>query len=102
MASRIFAAAYHLGGCLGLELELDSAMGLHIDNLQSDEITRLEMAEYANLERRFGDMVRPRTEPCPRYNCHGMTFAGRRTGISSPLTVRQMLHEDRYIEVAKA
>ena len=83
------------------ELQLDSALGRHIENEQSDEVTLWDKKQYVDLEKRFGTLVRPRTDPCPRYNCHGMTFAARRTAIASPLSVRQMLHEDQYKEVPK-
>jgi len=92
-----------LGDALaGLKLKLDTAAGRHIDNEQSDEITFWDKAQYADLERRFGDMVRPRTVACPRYNCHGMTFASRRTGIDAQVTIRQVLHEDQYGQVLVA
>ena len=86
---------------MGRVLQLESAMGRQIGNEQSDEITLWDMAQYANLERRYGTLVQPRTAPCPTYNCHGMTFAGRRTGIASPVTVRQVLHEDSYKDVPR-
>lgn len=86
---------------MGREIQLDSALGRHIDNEQSAEITMWEASQYRDLERRFGGVVEPRTEPSPRYNCHGLTFASRRTGISSPVSVRQALHEDGYTEVSK-
>ena len=33
------------------------------------------------------------------YNCHGMTFASRRTGIYDDQSLFVILHEDNYIEV---
>jgi hypothetical protein len=37
--------------------------------------------------------------PCPAYNCHGMTFASRRTVISKPTEVAKILHDDEYVTV---
>ena len=35
----------------------------------------------------------------PHYNCHGMTFAARRTAISASSEVQKILNEDGYVEV---
>lgn len=33
------------------------------------------------------------------YNCHGLTFANRRTGIDDPAAIRMILREDDYVKV---
>ena len=40
-----------------------------------------------------------RAGPSGRYNCHGMTFASRRTGIWNAATVQQILIDDGYRSV---
>jgi hypothetical protein len=40
-----------------------------------------------------------RTGILPVYNCHGLTFASRRTGIDLPESVWRILDEDGYTEV---
>lgn len=42
---------------------------------------------------------RPRTKCDYVYNCHGMTFASRRTGIYASQDVARILEEDDYQEV---
>ncbi len=37
----------------------------------------------------------------PRYNCHGLVFACRRTGIYDVGTCQQILKDDRHREVSK-
>ncbi len=40
-------------------------------------------------------MHRP-TPVCYTYNCHGLTFAGRRTQITSSAEIRKILDDDDY------
>ena len=37
--------------------------------------------------------------PCRTYNCHGLTFASRRTGIWNPAEIHKILKEDEYHEI---
>jgi hypothetical protein len=37
--------------------------------------------------------------PSARYNCHGLVFAARRTGISDPAEVLKILTDDGYSEL---
>jgi hypothetical protein len=39
--------------------------------------------------------------PCNTYNCHGMTFAARRSTIWIPGEVKKILQEDDYQRIAK-
>lgn len=83
-------------------LALDSASGNAIDNGQISEISYFEKAYFKDLEKKWGNHHGERCSPTPRYNCHGLTFASRRTGIFDSQTVRQILREDGYIEVSPA
>ncbi len=38
-------------------------------------------------------------EPCNTYNCHGLTFAARRTWIHEPSELLKILEDDDYEEV---
>lgn len=40
-----------------------------------------------------------RATDTPIYNCHGMTFASRRTGIYDATEVKKILRDDEYTEV---
>src|SRR2546427_13007076 len=50
---RWFAASTSEGFLVGREIKLDTAFGRHIDNEQSEEITRWDLAQYTDLDRRF-------------------------------------------------
>jgi hypothetical protein len=57
-----------------------------------------EMAkEYAM---RYPAATHRPTPVCYTYNCHGLTFASRRTAIISPEEVRKILEEDDYHRIA--
>ena len=84
---------------MGTELQLESAMGRQIPNEQLQELSAFETNQFGGLEGKFGVGITERAAPTPRYNCHGFAFAGRRTGIFDAVVVRQILHEDGYVEV---
>ena len=47
--------------------------------------------------------TKPRTRtPSAHYDCHGLTFASRRSGITQSTVVRQILADDGYQAVALA
>jgi len=87
------------------ELKLDSSTGRHLTNWQNDEWeSEFELAQSIGL---CGDYLRftshpdfkVRSKSCARYNCHGMTFGGRRTAISEPDVVARILAEDAYTPI---
>jgi hypothetical protein len=84
----------------GRELRLDSAAGSPLRNWQAWELTRLEAKDCEDLERRFATSFQSRGDPTPAYNCHGLTFASRRTRIWDAATLGQILVEDRYAQVS--
>jgi hypothetical protein len=79
------------------EIALVTRKGNPIPNSQYHEIARLAMSEMPVLKKEF-DRVEFRTGPNPIYNCHGLTFASRRTGINN-LPWKMILDDDGYVEV---
>ena len=83
-----------------MSIALATAKGRHIANSQSGELPTIAAAALEGLlerhhaQRRGGCSV--------RYNCHGLTFASRRTGIDDSECVRIILEDDEYEEVAPA
>lgn len=78
------------------EIELATRAGNHIENIQPRELGNLarnELAAFAEHARAIGGIVRSKASPA--YNCHGFTFACRRTELG-PDDVDTVLHEDRY------
>jgi hypothetical protein len=72
--------------------------GREIDNLQPWQYSSFEwkqLDEYPNKYEALG-AVRL-NEPCPVYNCHGLTFASRRTQVEgSAATLTAILDDDGY------
>jgi hypothetical protein len=73
-----------------------------IDNLQP---WHYSVFEWGQLKSEFGKYeqlgaVRV-SEPCPVYNCHGFTFASRRTQVdeTSVTSIAKILEDDGYGEV---
>ena len=82
-------------------IALDSAAGQPISNGQILELSAFESNQFAAIANRYSDATM-RTAATPRYNCHGMTFASRRTGIFDRETIDQILREDGYKEVSSS
>lgn len=80
-------------------LSLDSCAYNHIDNIRLLEISPFEVNLFQIFDAEYGARVTRRGEPTPHYNCHGMTFASRRTGVIESTVVQQILDEDNYHEV---
>ena len=81
------------------EIALETANGHQIPNAQLQEISQFERNQFRDLERKYGAEVTLRSVPTPRYNCHGMTFATRRTGIFETSAIRNILSDDSYEEI---
>jgi len=79
-------------------IRLDTAQGNPIENGQILEISAFEKNQFAALTK-WNQSGTLRSPPTPRYNCHGMTFAARRTGIFDREVIDQILSEDGYKEV---
>lgn len=86
---------------LRVTLRLDSAQANHIDNEQfRDALSAWESHQNLDQQRKHPN-ARECARETARYNCHGMTFGSRRTGIYDADTVKQVLAEDGYQEVAE-
>src|SRR5687767_9951314 len=83
-------------------LGLDSCDYNHIDNMRILEISPFETNMFQQFDADYGARVIRRSEPTPHYNCHGMTFASRRTGVFESRVVQQILNDDCYREVPEA
>ena len=78
---------------------------MHI-GVETSKQTRIKTEQGAGLtnldrhiDRDFADKfrnARRRTDVSAVYNCHGMTFASRRTRIVSVIDVRRILSDDNY------
>lgn len=62
-----------------------------------EQAAKAERDQYRRLD---NTRIRHRSAgPCHTYNCHGLTFASRRTRIWDPAEVQKILNEDGYKRV---
>lgn len=82
----------------GTKICLQTVLGSDIENEQSHEFSFNDRHSIGILRNRYRD-AKIRTDPNPIYNCHGMVFASRRTGIHDSKEIIRILEEDGYIEI---
>lgn len=79
---------------------MHTTQGNQIDNEQLDEIGAIELKQMPHIEQKYSpDAVC--ADANPRFNCHGLTFASRRTGIFDSAALKLILCDDGYEEVPK-
>jgi hypothetical protein len=86
-------------------LDLFSQLALHsrreeqIENETDRNLPYEGMTKYCESLKHQYDRCRHRpVGPTGKYNCHGLTFASRRTAIEGAV-IEKILHEDEYSEV---
>ena len=79
------------------KLALQTRRGGAIENLMNPAEPYAGVhKQVEDLKVRYGQAIHRDVGPSFRYNCHGLTFAARRTGISDPAQVQQILNDDGY------
>lgn len=81
-------------------IRLETRKGNEIENSQATDIDRLEISHFYAVIKKHPRAIQ-RVGLMPLYNCHGMTFACKRTGISDNYTINLILEDDNYKEIAK-
>jgi hypothetical protein len=76
-------------------IKVQTRLGSEIANEQCSALTALDRSNFPDLERKWPNL-RSRCEPTGIFNCHGLTFASRRTRIWETADVDKMLKEDDY------
>ncbi|MBL7068803.1 MAG: hypothetical protein ISS34_02990 [Candidatus Omnitrophica bacterium] len=71
--------------------------GNEINNYQGESISLWERSLIKDTIRKYKPILRSLSSPI--YNCHGMTFASRRTAIDDSQEIHKILKEDEYKEV---
>ncbi len=79
-------------------IRLQTSKRRDILNVQAFEISAFERNWAEDLPRQFGGAIF-RTGLSPLYNCHGLTFSSRRTRITEPDSIIQILTDDKYEEI---
>jgi hypothetical protein len=81
-----------------MAIRLDTSKRRGIDNHQDSEITEPYRRWFRTLPNLHPNAV-PRTQPSPLFNCHGLTFASRRTKIVDWKNIQKVLADDAWIEI---
>lgn len=93
--------AIEIPGKIGFRiLKLDTRELEQIDNCQTDFISLGEVSEFDKMRSQFINITE-RNEPTAIYNCHGMTFASKRTAISSSQEISKILNHDKYVQIPR-
>ena len=78
---------------------LETKEGNPILNRQDLFISSFVQSQFPDYEKNYSRAIF-RSEPTSIYNCHGLSFASRRTGIHETAEIYKILHEDKYAEVS--
>ena len=89
-----------IGMGVAKELALETSKGEAIPNHRSNEISYFESNSHKGLEQYTGETTF-RSAATPTYNCHGMTFASRRTCIYKSPVIYNILSDDEYVTIKK-
>ncbi|RCK40015.1 hypothetical protein [Thalassospira xiamenensis] len=82
------------------ELKLETRKQQQISNAISLEQAQAGIQfQVDDLKKKHLGATHRTNAPCTTYNCHGLTFASRRTAISDSKEIAKILHDDGYIVV---
>jgi hypothetical protein len=81
-----------------MAIRLETARRRGVDNHQDSEITEPHRRWFKALPKLHPN-AKPRTGPSPLFNCHGLTFASRRTKILDRHSVDRILFDDEWKEI---
>lgn len=81
-------------------LGIETRCGNHIVNDYNPSVPNAgDVLVCADLRRSWPEAI-PRTSgPSYGYNCHGLTFAARRTQLYNPSDVQHIINEDGYRQI---
>jgi len=79
-------------------IRLETAKGTGIRNYQERQI-QSHLERINRILEQQHPRAKRRTTPSALYNCHGLTFASRRTQISSTRDISTILEDDAYSKV---
>lgn len=81
------------------KIELQTSLGNDIPNAQIEAESPLMLKkQISELKTKFVGATF-KSGPSFIYNCHGMTFANRRTGIYEVKNIAKILSDDKFVEV---
>ena len=81
-----------------MAIRLETSKARAIDNHHDSDISSAHLHWCKSLGKRHPG-AKQRTSPSPRFNCHGLTFAARRTKVLDRRNIERILKDDEYEEV---
>jgi hypothetical protein len=84
-----------------MDIVVETRTARRIPNGQEFDVAPHERNMATDLPRQFPFPCVYRTAINPIYNCHGLTFASRRTWIYDADSIRNILQDDCYDRIAK-
>jgi hypothetical protein len=84
----------------GQDILLDTSAGSAVPNVQASVLLYPVAAQALQQNVALPSILRMNSHP--RFNCHGLTFASRRTAVLNDREINQILAEDDYQVVAVA
>jgi len=91
-ASETATGVFH-DGPIAMETRRHVSIDNHISWMEPDVGMRLQVEA---LRAKYPRAYHRQVGPCMTYNCHGLTFASRRTGIPRSSEVQKILAHDGY------
>ena len=80
-------------------INLETSEGNEINNYQVFSLSAFERNSFKDYSKENYPTVKFRNSPSPIYNCHGMSFASKRTNIDKAQEIKKILEEDNYKQV---
>lgn len=81
-----------------MEITTETAARWSIPNTQHLSVAGNEDALEKEISSKFPE-AKIRAKSTARYNCHGLTFAARRTCIDEASSIARILKDDGYVEI---
>jgi len=82
----------------GKSIVVQTHRGTNVTNCQCSQLSESEKHTAKTIHTKYSG-IRCRSGPSPMYNCHGLTFASRRTRVWHSAEVWKILREDDYVEM---
>jgi len=79
----------------GKSIIVQTKKGSNISNTQSGFLTNLDKGSFEDLQKKFPNII-IRGKPNPLCNCHGFTFASKRTAIFESEELWKIIDDDDY------
>ena len=83
------------------EIVVETRKSSKIKNTQILTLTSHDISEISEYDEKYRNGFQIRGKPTGIFNCHGLTFASRRTRLYDTEDLFTILKDDNYIEVEK-